>query len=432
MRLVRYARFALAAAVALATGVAVACGDSPTTGFEDGSPTSISLSITTIVIFTTETRSLTATVQDAGGNVLSVSTSWSSSDTNVAEVNTAGVVTGIAPGTATIEARVDGITASGTVTVIEAMGFEFPLVGTLNQDFFYTNYVDQDSGLGIQDYACGLKTYDGHRGTDIVLPSFARMDEGVTVVASAPGTVSLIQDGVGDRNRSTGAGGFGNHVRILHRDGFESIYAHMARQSITVSAGQEVAAGTILGLVGSSGNSDMPHLHIEFRRNGATSNAFAGTCGPSFTHWAAPDVYQETFRLIASGTSDLTLNLDLIKDPPPQVDTLITSDARVALWVHLHNLRAGSVSRFELYDPSGVLFWSGEFVHDVFYSMSWWFAWNIVSGSMTQTGTWRYDYHNDGSPLVSRTFELVPAVAAPAQPPQPGGPQSGIGGGGLR
>ena len=426
MRLVRYARFALAAAVA------VSCGDSPTAGSEDGFPTSVSLSITTIVIFTTETRSLTATVQDAGGNVLSVSTSWSSSDTSVAEVSSTGVVTGIAPGTATIEARVDGITASGTVTVLETMGFAFPLVGTLNQDFYYTNYVDQDSGLGIQDYACGLKTYDGHRGTDIVLPSFARMDEGVTVVASAPGTVSLIEDGVADRSKSIGTGGFGNHVRILHRDGFESIYGHLANQSITVSAGQEVATGTILGLVGSSGNSDMPHLHIEFRRNGATANAFAGTCGPAFTHWAAPDPYQETFRLIAAGTSDLVLDLDLVKDPPTQVDTLTSSDARVSVWVHLHNLRAGSVSRFELYDPADVLFWSGELVHDVFFSMSWWFVWNIVSGSMTQTGTWRYDYYNDGALLVSRPFELVPAMAAPTQPPARGRPLSGIGGGGLR
>ena len=176
----------------------------------------------------------------------------------------------------------------------------------------------------------------------------------------------------------------------------------------------------------------MPHLHIEFRLKGSTVNAFTGTCGPSFTHWAAPDPYQETFRLIASGTNNQVLNLDLVKDPPPQVDTLATSDASVSVWVQLHNVRAGSVSRFELYDPAGLLFSSGEVLHDVFFSMSWWFIWNTVSGSMTQPGTWRYDYYNDGSLLVSRPFELVPAMASPVQPPQRGGPQSGIGGGGLR
>ena len=426
VRPLRYARFVLA------TAVTVGCGDSPTAETRDGSPTSISLNTTTIEIFPTETRSLNATVQDAHGNVLSVSASWSSSDMSVAEVNTAGVVTGIAPGTATIEARVNGVSASATVTVLETMGFTFPLVGTLNQDFFYVNYVDQEPGSGFRDYQCGLKTYNGHLGIDITLPSFARMDEGVTVLASAPGTVSLVNDGENDRNKTGGPGGFGNHVRISHRDGFESIYGHMARQSITVSPGQQVAAGETLGLVGSSGNSSHPHLHIEFRRNGETVNAFSGSCGPAFTQWAAPDAYQDAFMLIASGTSDLDLSVSLMQDPPRQVDTFTTSDARAAMWVQLINVRAGNVARFELYDPAGILFWNFQLEHEVFYSMSWWFAWQTVSGFMTQTGTWRYDYYNNGDLLASRTFELVPAMApARAQPAQPGAPQSGIGGGGL-
>ena len=103
------------------------------------------------------------------------------------------------------------------------------------------------------------------------------------------------------------------------------------------------------------------------------------------------------------------------------------------MWVHLHNVRAGSVSRFELYDPAGVLFWTFRLTHDVFHSMSWWFAWHTISGSMTQTGTWRYDFFNGSDILASHEFELVPATpSVRAQLPPPGGPTAGVGGGGLR
>ena len=84
----RYARFVLA----LAAAVAVGCGDAPTAETGDGPPASISLNPSTIEIFTKETQSLIAAVRDADGNVLSASVSWSSSNRSVAEVNTTGVV----------------------------------------------------------------------------------------------------------------------------------------------------------------------------------------------------------------------------------------------------------------------------------------------------------------------------------------------------
>ena len=263
---------------------AVGCGDAATAETSTAPPASISLPNNTLEIFPKETHSLVATVRDADGNVLSVPVSWSSSNESVAMVDTEGVVAGIAPGASTVEARVNSLSAATDVRVLSTMGFLFPLVGALDQDFYYVNYVDQQPGAGIRDYQCGLKTYDGHRGIDITLPSFARMDAGVTVLAAASGTVSTVHDGEADRNRTGGSGGFGNHVRIAHRDGFESIYGHLANQSITVSLGEVVAAGTTLGLVGSSGNSDMPHLHMEFQRNGETVDASEGSCGPPFTH----------------------------------------------------------------------------------------------------------------------------------------------------
>jgi murein DD-endopeptidase MepM/ murein hydrolase activator NlpD len=59
-------------------------------------------------------------------------------------------------------------------------------------------------------------------------------------------------------------GGYGRLVEIRHDHGFTTRYAHMS--AISVKEGEQVAAGTIVGLVGSSGRSTGPHLHYETRR----------------------------------------------------------------------------------------------------------------------------------------------------------------------
>lgn len=61
-------------------------------------------------------------------------------------------------------------------------------------------------------------------------------------------------------------GGYGNYVWINHGNGKESIYGHLT--SLTVSTGQYVSAGTLIGYVGSTGYSTGPHLHFECRYNG--------------------------------------------------------------------------------------------------------------------------------------------------------------------
>ena len=61
------------------------------------------------------TLQLTATAKDAAGNDLTVSISWSSSDNLAATVTDAGLVTGVANGSAMITATADG--ESGTVTI---------------------------------------------------------------------------------------------------------------------------------------------------------------------------------------------------------------------------------------------------------------------------------------------------------------------------
>ncbi len=65
-------------------------------------------------------------------------------------------------------------------------------------------------------------------------------------------------------------GSYGNMIVIDHGNGVQSYYAHC--NSINVSVGESVTTDTVIGTVGSTGNSTGPHLHLEIRINGVAYN----------------------------------------------------------------------------------------------------------------------------------------------------------------
>ncbi len=97
----------------------------------------------------------------------------------------------------------------------------------------------------------------GHEGLDIRAPmnSF--------VYACADGEVYRVHDG-------TGGEPYGIHVRIRHRDGYKTIYAHL--NQAVVHSGQTVKAGDMIGLADSTGNSSGSHLHLTLKKDGATAS----------------------------------------------------------------------------------------------------------------------------------------------------------------
>jgi len=64
--------------------------------------------------------------------------------------------------------------------------------------------------------------------------------------------------------------GYGNHVIIVHGNGWVSVYGHLA--SFAVGNGQPVGRGQVIGYEGSTGNSTGPHLHFEIRLNDVPQN----------------------------------------------------------------------------------------------------------------------------------------------------------------
>jgi len=88
---------------------------------------------------------------------------------------------------------------------------------------------------------------------------------GEPVYAPADGRVTEVVDGLESDimgNSDTDNPG-GNHVVIDIGDGKHVYFAHFKRGSIPVEEGQFVKSGTLVGRVGNSGNSTVPHLHMQ-------------------------------------------------------------------------------------------------------------------------------------------------------------------------
>ena len=93
-----------------------------------------------------------------------------------------------------------------------------------------------------------------HQGQDITVKS------GTPVYAPADGIVK----------RAYYAGGFGNHIKLDHGNGYTTLFAHLSK--IKVKHGQNVNRGDVIGLTGNTGRSTAPHLHYEIHHYGESKN----------------------------------------------------------------------------------------------------------------------------------------------------------------
>ena len=119
----------------------------------------------------------------------------------------------------------------------------------------------------VPNYRYCSRWYGGrHRGVDICAPA------GTPIYASAGGTVTKA-----GYNKAGAGTGYGYSVIINHGGGYSTVYAHCL--SLTVSAGQTVKQGQLIGYLGSTGRSTGNHCHFEIRLNGSyipPQNVFPG------------------------------------------------------------------------------------------------------------------------------------------------------------
>jgi len=101
----------------------------------------------------------------------------------------------------------------------------------------------------------------GHEGLDLYAPMNAN------VYAAAAGEVYKVGHPPDHP--------YGLHIRIKHEIGgkqYQTIYAHLAQAS--VSAGQQVKAGEVIGLADNTGNSTGSHLHLTLKVSGAQTPGY--------------------------------------------------------------------------------------------------------------------------------------------------------------
>ncbi|MHB8573144.1 MAG: peptidoglycan DD-metalloendopeptidase family protein [Candidatus Dormibacteria bacterium] len=124
-----------------------------------------------------------------------------------------------------------------------------PVAGSISQEFGPTT-----AAIELPYIYAGVYYAHFHTGLDIAAPV------GTPVRAAAAGTVVLATESV-EKGQLVG---YGRYVLISHGGDYYTLYGHLS--AITVSAGDELTAGQVLGLVGSTGRSTGPHLHFELRR----------------------------------------------------------------------------------------------------------------------------------------------------------------------
>lgn len=242
--------------------------------------------------------------------------------------------------------------------------FLFPVDCTLGETCFIQQYVDRDPGPDVRDFGCGQLSYDGHTGTDFALLTDRQMQEGVAVLSVAAGKVVAIRDGMQD----LGAEGIeaarqagtecGNGVLLRHSDGLESQYCHLRNGSVGVQPGETVAAGQVLGLIGQSGLTEFPHLHLSIRRNGAMLDPFqpdGAACDTGADQlWADPMSYTPS-DLVMMGWSTAIPDYDglLAGDLPDAPDA---NAPAMVIWTIGFGSRPGDQLHLEIQGPNGPVF----------------------------------------------------------------------------
>jgi murein DD-endopeptidase MepM/ murein hydrolase activator NlpD len=119
-----------------------------------------------------------------------------------------------------------------------------------------TDYPVITQGFGANPQIYTRFGMPGHEGLDI------RALTNTNIYCCAEGSVYEVHTNPEDHP-------YGIHVRVRHKDGYRTVYGHMARA--LVSVGEFVAAGQVLGKADSTGASTGAHLHFTLERDGATA-----------------------------------------------------------------------------------------------------------------------------------------------------------------
>lgn len=297
-----------------------------------------------------------------------------------------------------------------------------------NEIYSVYNYVDHNTGFPNQltDYNCGTRTYDttggyNHKGVDIVtwpFPWKMMEDDGVEIIAAASGQIIFIRDGEFDLSCTQNTTTPWNIVVIQHSDGSVALYGHMKNGSTTTkNVGDMVTEGEYLGIVGSSGQSDIPHLHFEVYENEIDGvptgliDPYSGSCNSmnSNSWWQTQRPYNDPGINAVLTHSDAPVVFPACPtSETPNLSNDFETDDLIYFTVFLKDQTAGDNISLEILRPdNSSLFgnWN-ETVQTTAYT--WYYLWNYTGVfDMVGEWTWRVTF---GGETVSHTFNVTNAL----------------------
>jgi hypothetical protein len=236
-------------------------------------------------------------------------------------------------------------------------------------DCWIVNYVDMDPTQGVRDYMCRDASYDTHKGTDIAVMDASVMRDGVEIYASASGIVRGVRNDMRDIDFNQGGGPTsvegkecGNGVLLDHGNGWTTQYCHMLRGSVIVGKGDNVEVGQTIGLVGLSGLTEFPHVHIQVKHNEQVVDPFAGLgrtkeCGigkaPLWKTSALLSMLYEPTALYSAGFSSTTPNARIAREGLYGGEVLFEKSPVIALWTDMFWVDKGDKLQFVITGPEG-------------------------------------------------------------------------------
>jgi hypothetical protein len=290
----------------------------------------------------------------------------------------------------------------------------FPQAGIHGKDLFISNFTDQDPKAGdaaIKDWDCSDYTYDGHQGHDSLIRSFREQAIGVPVFAALDGVVVDAHDGEPDMNTVWEPQNQANYVIIDHGGGYLVWYFHFKRGSVAVSPGQTVTAGTQIGLTGSSGLSNWPHLHLETQKDGRWLEPSAGPCRTGESLWVSQlpvgrDFYVADFYLARGPVSTPDRDAWLL-DETTRTGTFTKGLQTVGTHIEFRNLQPFTQFTLRILNPRGKVVQSSlrTFVNEELLLLA--FTDLPLTLNLDIPGTWRFQVDIDGNRVIEAPFKVV-------------------------
>jgi murein DD-endopeptidase MepM/ murein hydrolase activator NlpD len=224
----------------------------------------ISITPVTLVLSVGASAQLAATVRGLDGAPLTGrDIQWSSSAPGIAVVSGSGVVTALAPGTASVGAYSDQ--SVGFARVVVQLNFRLSVPAT--RSLLITE-------IGTTTAACpagegGLRADGGrdcrHAGVSRYSLDFRPAPEHPTFTAVGAAADGRIVDVCVRPPTEVTCGPNGPFVYIDHGAGFATIYSHLDPASITVRRKSLILQGDRIGSMGEWGDEGYPWMHFELR-----------------------------------------------------------------------------------------------------------------------------------------------------------------------